>query len=689
MTLQKTRAQNPLLQDWTAPYGLPPFAQINPAHYRPAFAQGMQERLKNVARIAQNPAEPTFENTIEAMELCEIALEKVAAVFYNRTSAHTSAELQEIEREMAPKIAQNNTAVLLNSQLFARIATLFEKHKKLDLTQEQFQLLKRYYKAHKRAGAGLDDEAKHRIGEINQELAALGTQFSQNVQQDEAAFVLPLESAEDTAGLPQFLLDAAAEAARTRDLKAPYVVTLSRSLYEPFLQFSANRTLREKLLTAFTSRGNEKNWAIVSQTLKLRQEKAKLLGYPTYAHYKLEDTMAGTPEAVNDLLAKVWHPARRKALTETAELQAIATTNDADLLVRPHDWRYYSEQNRKARFDLDEAELKPYFTLENMLAAIFKTAQRLFNVTAKERFDLELYHEDCRAFDILDEDGRKIGLFLADLFARPSKRSGAWKSSFQDQHKLGSGAKPIIVNVLNLAKAPEGQQTLLTLDDARTLFHEFGHALHGLLSNVTYPSLSGTKVTRDFVELPSQLLEHWLMTPQILEEFARHAQTGEPMPQSLLAKIKAAETYNQGFQSVEYLATAMVDAALHQNTGPVPDDLQAEQTRILTEIGMPEAIVMRHATPHLLHAFAGDFYASEYYSYLWSEVMDADAFAAFEEAGDPFDGATARSLKDNVFSVGGSVDPKDAYIAFRGALPDATALLRGRGLLELSNTTLD
>ncbi|MTI46106.1 peptidyl-dipeptidase Dcp [Roseibium hamelinense] len=675
---------NPLLQDWTTPFNLPPFADIKEDHFGPAFEAAMADARTQIDGIADNPSEPTFENTIEAMEKTGKALTKVARTFFNLTGAHTSPALQEIERDISPKLAKHGSDTLLNTKLYQRVATLWANRESLGLSDEQARVLERYHIMFQRAGAGLDETGKTRMAEISQELAKLGTRFAQNVLKDEADYQLVLEREEDLAGLPDFLLAAAAEAARERGLEGKHVITLSRSSIEPFLQFSSNRAKREEAFQAWASRGEQggetDNRKLVAETLKLRTEKANLLGFKSFADFKLDDTMAKTPAAVEDLLMNVWTPAVARAREEEADLADLAQREGNNAPIAPWDWRYYSEKVRKEKHDLDETELKPYLQLEQIIAAAFDTAHRLFGLSFREIKGLDLYHPDVRAFEVTNKTGEHVALFLGDYFARSSKRSGAWMSAFQSQHKLDGTVPPIIVNVMNFSKGASGEATLLTFDDARTLFHEFGHALHGMLSNVTYPIISGTSVARDFVELPSQLYEHWLSQPDVLSRYAVHYKTGEPMPKALLDKLLAAENFNQGFATVEYTATALVDMKLHQLTDVSDLDVSTFESEALQDIGMPDAIIMRHRVPHLAHAFAGDGYSAGYYSYMWSEVMDADAFGAFEEAGDIFDPETADRLYTNIYSAGGRPDPEEAYEAFRGRAPKIDSLLERRGL---------
>lgn len=675
-------AANPLLAHWPTPFGIPPFAEIAPEHFRPAFDQALGQHRAEIDRIAADPAEPTFANTIVALENAGRALDRVSAVFWNLASAHTNEALQAIEREMSPKLAQHWNFITSNAALFARIEAVFRSDEAATLNAEQKRVLERTHLAFVRAGAKLGPDEKKRLGEILERLATLGTQFSQNVLADEKAYELPLGE-EDLAGLPEFIVAAARRAAEERGSAASHVITLSRSLIEPFLTFSPRRDLREQAFKAWASRGENggatDNRAIISEMLTLRRERARLLGYETFADYKLDNTMAKSAANVRSLLEEVWPAARARAEREREKLQDIAQAEGANITIEPWDWRYYAEKLRKAEFDLDETEVKPYLPLDSVIEAAFFTAGRLFGLSFSERTELALYHPDVRAFEVTDSKGEHVGLFLGDYFARPSKRSGAWKSAYRRQERLGGDIRPIVVNVMNFAKGNGDAPALLSFDDARTLFHEFGHALHGLLSNVTYPSISGTSVARDFVELPSQLFENWLLTPEILSRFARHYRTDELMPASMIEKLRAASTFNQGFATVEYLSSAIVDIDFHSFAYDGQEPVAFERA-VLDRIGMPREIVMRHRTPHFSHIFSGDGYSAGYYSYMWSEVLDADAFAAFEEAGDIFDPATAERLKRFIYSAGGLRKEDEAYVAFRGRLPSITGLLKKRGL---------
>jgi peptidyl-dipeptidase Dcp len=670
---------NPLLQDWTTQFGLPPFAAIETGHFAPALEAALAEARERIDAIADDPAAPDFANTIEAQERSSRTLDRVAAVFFNLTGAHTNDDLEALQRAFSPKFAAHHSATMMNAKLFARVEDLYARKDTLGLTAEQARVLELYRRMFVRAGAKLAGADRERLSAIMQRLASLGTQFSQNVLADEKAWAMRLE-AEDLEGLPDFVVEAAAQAAIDRG-EDGHVVTLSRSLIVPFLQFSPRRDLREKAFAAWVARGANggpsDNREIVRETLALREERARLLGYPSFAAYKLETEMAKTPEAVRELLMAVWGPARAQAEADAAKLAELMRGEGVNDDLAPWDWRYYAAIRQKAEHDLDEAALKPYLQLDRILAAAFDVAGRLFGLSFHP-VAAELYHPDARAWEVRKGE-RHMGVFIGDYFARPSKRSGAWCSSFRSQSRLDGEVRPVAVNVCNFAKAPAGQPCLLTFDDARTLFHEMGHALHVLMSDVTYEFISGTSVARDFVELPSQLYEHWLSTPEVLGRHALHAKTGAAMPQELVARLIAARNHDQGFATVEYVASALVDLDFH--AGPVPEDPMAAQAATLARIGMPEAIVMRHATPHFAHVFSGDGYSSGYYSYMWSEVMDADAFAAFRETGDVFDAGVAERLARHVYSAGGSAEADALYVAFRGRLPGVEALLEQRGLV--------
>ena len=676
-------ATNPLLAAWNSPFEAPPFEAIQPEHFPPAFEAALQDHNNEIDAIAANREPATFANTIEAIERAGRTLSRVASVFWNLSGSHTNDALQALEREWSPRFAAHYTAITTNSALFKRVDDLFAARDGLSLDAEQMRVLEKTHKSFVRSGARLEGAAKERYKELSQQRAKLTTTFGQNVLADEKEFMLVLEGEADLAGLPAFVREAAAGAAEERGRKGQHVVTLSRSLIDPFLTFSTRRDLREQAWKAWARRGESggatDNRQAIADLVRLRIEVANLLGHKTYADFVLDETMAKTPARVRELLDRVWTPGVARAQQELGRLQAMAAEEGANIAIEPWDWRFYAEKVRAAEYDLDEAAIKPYLPLDRMIEAAFFTATQLFGVTFSERKDVPVYHPDVRAFEVKDAEGRHVGLFYGDYYARPSKRSGAWMSNYRRQDKLDGGRRPIIVNVMNFAKGSSGDPTLLSFDDARTLFHEFGHGLHGLLSDVTYPSIACTSVVRDFVELPSQLFEHWLATPEIMGRFARHAKTGEAMPQALMDKLKAARTFNQGFETVAFLGSAIVDMDFH--TMEDADDLDplALEAATLARIGMPREVGMRHRSTHFQHIFSGG-YSAGYYSYLWSEVLDADAFAAFEEAGNVFDPDLADKLKRYVYSAGGLRKEDEAYTLFRGRLPSVDGLLKKRGL---------
>ncbi len=669
---------NPLLGAWRTPCGLPPFAEIETAHFAPAFEAALTEARAALDAIAHDPAAPSFANTVAAMERAERALDRVAAVFFNLAGTDSSPEIEALQREISPRLARHHSATMLDAALFARVEALHEARAEMGLTDEEARVLHLTRRDFVRAGARLEGEDRARLSRIAERLASLGTKFAQNVLADERGWSMPL-GPDDLVDLPEPLVADLAQAAADRGVEG-HLLTLSRSVVVPFLETSPRRDLRERAFRAWTARGANggatDNRAVAAEMLALRAERARLLGYGSYAEFKLEPEMAATPQAVRDLLMAVWEPAKTRAEEDAAKLAELMRADGVNDALEPWDWRYYSAIRQRREHDLDAAEVAAYLQLEAMIAAAFDVAGRLFRL---EFVPLEatLHHAGARAWEVR-RDGRHKGVFVGDYFARGSKRSGAWCSRFRSQSKLDGPVSAIALNVCNFAKPPAGRPALLTYDDARTLFHEFGHALHVLLSDVTHETVSGTSVARDFVELPSQLYEHWLETPEVLDAHARHFATGAPMPEALRDRLLAAQTYDQGFASVEYLASALVDLDLH--TGAAPADPLAAQEAILTGLGLPRAIAMRHALPHFQHVFAGDGYASGYYSYMWSEVMDADAFAAFREAGDIFDPEVAARLERFVYSAGGARDAAELYRAFRGRLPGVEALLAQRGL---------
>ena len=672
-------SNNPFFEIWDTPFGTPPFAKIRPEHFLPAYERAFAEHAREIAAIATDAEAPTFENTIVALEKSARALSRVDLVFGNLASSHTNDELQAIERELAPLHSRHWSAIFLNANLFRRIDDLYARREALGFDAESLRVLERYHLDFVRAGARLEGGQRERYAQIGERLAELGTAFGQNVLADEQEFVLALQE-EDLDGLPDFARGAASDLARERNVEAPYAVTTSRSSAEPFLQFSSRRDLREKVFKSLIARGSNANEhdnkKLIVEIVKLRAERAKLLGYATFADYRLADSMAKTPDTARILLDQVWTAARARALEERDDLQAVVAEEGGNFPLAAWDWRYYAEKLRKERYDFDEAEVIPYLQLDRMIEAAFDTAYRLFGLNFNERRDVPVYHPDVRVWEVT-RGGKHVGLFYGDYFARPSKRGGAWMSSFRDQENIDGTITPIIVNTCNF---PKSTPALLNFDEAKTLFHEFGHALHGLLSNVRFPRLAGTNVARDFVELPSQIFEHWLEEPAVLEKFAVHVETGKPIPKTLLEKLHAARNFNQGFATVEFLGSAFADMDFHALENPGDIDVTAFEKHSMARIGMPDEIGMRHRPTHFLHIFDGDGYSAGYYSYMWAEVLDADGFRAFNEAGNAFDAATAKRLHDYIYSAGGTRDYAEAYRLFRGRDPKIDALLEGRGL---------
>jgi peptidyl-dipeptidase Dcp len=679
----EAHVDNPLLAPWTGPYGgVPPFDKVKVELFKPALEAAMAEQLAEVDRIANDPASPTFENTLAALERSGRALDRVGTIFGIYGSTMSTPDFQKVQEEMAPKLAAFSDQITQNEKLFKRIAAVYEAREGAGLTPEQKRLAWLDYTNFVRAGARLDPAAKKRLSEINQRLAALYTKFGQNLLADEADYVLFLDKESDLAGLPGSLRSAAAAAAEQRGQKGKWAVLNTRSSMEPFLTYSDRRDLREKVWRTFYSRGDHgdahDNNAIITEILKLRAERARLLGYETHAHWRLENTMAGTPERALQLMEAVWKPAVARVREEVADMQAIAEKEGARIKIEPWDYRYYAEKVRKARYDLDQNEVKPYLQLEKLREGMFWVAGQLFGFTFTPVEGVPVYQADMRVYKVTDPAGKLVGLWYFDPYARPGKNSGAWMNSYRSQERFEREITTIVSNNTNFVKGPPGEPILISWDDATALFHEFGHALHGLNSGVSYPSLSGTSVPRDYVEFPSQLLERWLSTPEVLNRFAVHYQTGQPIPPALVEKIAKASTFNQGFATVEYLASALVDMKLHL-AGDRTIDPDAFERDTLKALGMPSEIVMRHRTPQFGHVFSGDSYSAGYYSYLWSDTLSADAWEAFTEAGGPYDKAVAKRLRDDVFSAGNTVDPAEAYRAFRGRDPGIAALMRKRG----------
>ena len=676
MLMEKTdKTPNPLLGNWETPHKIAPFDIINDEHFESALAIACSEALIEVDEIILNNDEPTFENTIEALLKKGRLLDQVVSTFYTVTGAHTNEKRDQLLLVFSAKLSDYNNKIYSNSELFKRIARVVDTKKLQSLNKEQVRVLMLIHRNFVRSGAALTGKNKARFQSISKKLAEIGTKFSQNLLNDERDWILKLES-ETLELLPSFLVQALKQAGNDRGINQA-VLTLSRSLITPFLQFCPDRELRELAYVAWTKRGaslgDRNNVKLAHKTLKLRAEMAKILGFESYSHYKLETEMASSPEAVDKLLKTVWAPAREAAIKDETILTSMLLEDGINDTLKAWDWRFYAERRRLLEYDLNEENIKPFFQLDNLINAIFKCAYKLFELEFSA-LDVPLYHEDCRAWTV-SRKGVDVAVFIGDYFARPSKRSGAWCSAMRSQAKFPNKQIPIVINVCNFSKL---ENTVLSFDDAKTLFHEFGHALHQILSDVTYDIISGTSVARDFVELPSQLFEHWLEVPEILEEFATHCDTGEPLASDMLSAILKASTFDMGFQTTEYLASAFVDLYLHLYEPP--DDIMKRQDQILQKLKIPAAIGMRHAVPHFAHVFSGSGYASGYYSYMWSEVMEADAFSAFTEVNDPFDSRVAKSLEKNILAAGGSEEPEILYVNFRGRLPDPNAMIEARGL---------
>ena len=673
---------NPLLAPWTGPYGgVPPFDKVLVSQLEPAIDQAMTLALAGVDRIAADPQPPTFDNTVAALEHVSRELDRVSTLYGVWSSSMSTPEFQAVEREVEPKLAAFSDKITQNAGLFVRIEAVYADRAKL--SPEQQRLAWKLHTDFVRAGARIDAGSKARLSEINQKLAGLYTKFSQNVLADETDKVLVLETEADLAGLPTSLRDAAAAAAEAKKLPGKWVISNKRSAVDPFLTYAQRRDLRERAWKMFVDRGDSggatDNNATITEILGLRAERAKLLGYETHAHWRIEDSMAKTPTRALALLEQVWTPAAARVREEVADMQALARKEKAKITIEPWDYRFYAEKVRKQKYDLDESQIKPYMQLDKLREALFWVAGELFGFQFTPVTDVPVYHPDVHAWKVTDkQSGKDVGLWYFDPYAREGKRSGAWMNEYRTQERLGGVTLPIVSNNANFIKAKPGEPVLISWDDARTLFHEFGHALHGLSSNVTYPSLAGTEVVRDYVEFPSQLLENWLLTPEVLERFAVHHETGKPIPKELVERIRKASTFNQGFATMEYLASALIDLKLHL-AGAQKIDPDAFERDTLKAMGMPKEIVMRHRTPQFLHVFGGDGYSAGYYSYLWADVLSADAASAFTEAKGLYDHDVAKRLSQYVFSVGNTVDPEEGFRSFRGRDPQIDALMKKRG----------
>ncbi|WP_407965707.1 M3 family metallopeptidase [Bartonella sp. C271] len=665
--------------DWMGFSGLPDFASINDDDFKPAFEHVLKEAEEEIEVIAALEELPTLENFLQPFELVGKNLDRVCSIFFLRASAHSNELIQKLEQEFVVKLSRYSARIMMDTRIFAKMDMLYKQSQQGLYDHETKRVIELWWKKFVNNGAKLDEKGKKRLVEIDERLAFLGATFGQHILKDEAEWILFLEKT-DLSGLPDDLIASMEAISCERGRNGLYALILMRSIIEPFLKFSHRRDLRKTAFQAWSQRGENThdNKAIIVEMIALRDEKAKLLGYKSFADLKLDNTMAKNVDAVMSLLIPVWERAKVKAAAEQAELQNFAKNQGNNEPLKAWDWRYYAEKLRNEKFLFDETEVKYYLQLDRMIEAAFFVAKKLFGISFEEKTTVALWHPDARLWEVKKSDGSLLGHFIGDYFARSSKRSGAWMSRLQSQHKLNGGQKPIVYNVCNFAKSSKGKLSLLSLDDARTLFHEFGHALHGLLSDVTWPSVAGTSVVRDFVELPSQLYEHWLIVPEVLQSYATHIETGTPLPQTLLDKILSAHTFNSGFNAVEFLSSALVDMAFHQEVKVVDPTLF--ERKELEKLGMPDAIIMRHRPPHFAHIFSGDGYAASYYSYMWSEVLDADAFQAFEETGDVFNPELASRLKRFIYSAGGSYDPEKLYESFRGRLPSPESMIKKRGL---------
>ncbi len=676
-------SENPFYAEYQTTYGAPPFDAIKNEHYLPAISEGIKQKQEEVLKIANNADTPTFENTLTALEKSGGLLDKVTNVFYNLSSALTNDEIQAISKEISPMMAKLQDDIRLNENLFQRIKTLYEQRDELELNAEQNKLLEKYYKDFVRGGANLSDDKKDEMRKINKELSLLSLQFGENVLKETNRFEMYLDNKSDLAGLPDGAVVAAESAAKANGKEGKWLFTLHKPSLIPFLQYSTQRDLREKMFKGYIQRGDHNdeldNKDIMVKMANLRVQKALLLGYETHAHFVLEQSMAGTPDNVYELLNKLWIPALALAKKEREQMQKMIDAEGENFSLEAWDWWYYAEKVKKANYDFDQEQLRPYFELENVRIGAFFVAEKLFGITFEKRTDIPLYHPDVEAFEVKEANGNSIGLLLTDYFPRESKRGGAWMSAYREQENMdGHFTKPIIVNVGNFTKPTDDKPALLSLDEALTLFHEFGHGLHGLLSNCTYPTLSGTSVSRDFVELPSQIMENWLLEPEVMEVYAKHYKSGEAIPVELVEKIKKIGHFNQGFITVEYLAASFLDMDWHTLKAPFAGDAMEFEQKALNSIGLIPEIVSRYRSPFFQHIFAGG-YSSGYYSYIWAETLDSDAFNYFKET-NIFDKAKADSFRSNILSRGGTADPMELYRQFRGADPGIEALLVKRGL---------
>lgn len=675
---------NPFFNEYEAPFHIAPFSQIKAEHYKPAFEAGIKEQQQNIALIVENVNEPTFENTVEALEYSGPLLTKVSSVFYNLTSANTNDELKEIAKEIAPLLSKQNDDIYLNEELFKRIKTLYENKEKLALSGEQAMLLEKSYEAFVRGGANLPAESKDEFRKVNEELSLLTLKFGDNILNETNGYKLVIENEADLAGLTKGQIDAAAKTAKDNDQEGKWVFTTQNSSIFPFLQNSSNRALREELFKAYINRGDNGNEYDNKENIKkivsLRLKRAQLLGYDNHASFILEKNMAKTPEVVNEKLAFLMEKSLRMAQQEIADMQKIIDAENGGFTLKPWDWWYYAEKVKKEKFDLDESEIRPYFELKNVVDGILYTANQLYGLQFEKRTDLPTPHPDAISFEVKEADGSHVGILFMDFHPRESKRGGAWMSSYRKQEvKEGKAIAPVITMVCNFTKATENAPALLSYDEVSTMFHEFGHALHGLLSKCQYPSLSGTSVPRDFVELPSQIMEHWAAQPELLKVYGKHYQTGEVISDELIAKIQNSAKFNQGFITTEYLAAAILDMDYHTLTQTLEMDPNDFEKESLVRMNLMPEIVSRYRSTYFNHIFSGG-YSAGYYAYIWSAILDSDAFQAFRENG-IFDQETATKFRENILERGGTEDPMVLYKKFRGAEPDEQALLNDRGLI--------
>lgn len=677
------KTQNPFFTDYKTPFEAPPFDQIKTEHYMPAFEEGIRQTYAEIDAIANSSEAPTFDNTIVDLEKTGKLLTKVSLVFYNLLSANTDDSLQAIAQRVAPMTAKLADDIALNMKLFQRIKTLYDQKDKLNLNSEQQMVLERYFKEFVRGGANLPEDKKERFRKINEELAVLTLKFSDNILKEDNQYKFVIDKEEDLEGLPDNVRAAAAKAAKDAGMEGKWVITMHKPSWIPFLQYSAKRELREKVYKAWMNRGNNPNEFnnndILKRIAQLRLERANLLGYPTHAHYVLDDNMAKTPDRVYELLNKLWEPALRRAKQEVKEMQALIDKEGGKFKLESWDWWYYAEKVKKAKYDLDENEIRPYFVLDNVRDGVFRVAHKLWGLTFTEIKNLPLYHPEAKTFEVKNADGSHVGILYVDYFPRAGKRGGAWMNNIKIQEKLyGKDSRPIIINVGNFTRPTDDKPSLLSVDEVETLFHEFGHALHGLLASSTYPKVSGTNVARDFVELPSQIMENWAFEPEVLRDYAKHYKTGEVIPDALIEKIRKADKFNQGFATTEYLAASFLDMDWFTiKEWKDIDPLQFEKTS-MERIGLIKEIIPRYRNTYFNHIFGGGYDAG-YYSYIWADVLVADAYQAFKENG-IFDQKTAKAFREYILEKGGSEDPMQLYIKFRGREPRIEPLIAKRGL---------